>query len=255
MSGIMRVEKNKNFVVMDKTPLNDKSLSWKAKGIIAYMLSKPDDWIFYLDEVMTHSTDGEKSFRTGFQELKDNGYVKRKPIREGSRIVRWETIVYENPLLADFVHVGNEHVGNVDVGNGYATKNDSTKNELTKNDKDIYALYDHWNEQGIIKHKRMNQAMKSSTKARLEDYSIDELLKAIDNYTEILSSTKYYWTHKWTYQEFMKPNNVIRFLDEVDPKSNFSTEEIKQAKPTKGFQKSKEQLEHEQMLKEVGFFN
>lgn len=221
MSNIVRIKKNSNFVVMDKTPLNDKRLSWKAKGIIAYMLSKPDDWTFYLDEVMTHSTDGERAFRSGLNELKEYGYVKREPIREGQRIVRWETVVYENPLLCGFVHVQNEDVQNVHVQNVPPTKNDSTKNELTKNDENIYTLFDCWLEQGIIQHKRMNQKMKSHTNARLEDYSVDELKQAIKNYAEVLKGTQYYWSHKWTYEEFMKPNNVVRFLEEAEPKKNF----------------------------------
>lgn len=220
MKNIVRLKKNNNFVVMDKTVLNDTRLSWKAKGIMAFMLSKPDDWTFYIDEMIKHSTDGEKSFRSGFKELKEMGYVKREPIREGQRIVRWETIVYENPLLAEKLHVGNVHVGNVHVQNGDATKNDSTKNDSTKND-DIYALFQYWLDQNIIQHKRMNQKMKSSTNARLKDYSLDELKQAIQNYSDVLKGDEYYWTHKWTYEEFMRPNNIVRFLDEAGPKQNF----------------------------------
>ncbi|WP_427110437.1 DnaD domain protein [Lysinibacillus xylanilyticus] len=84
--GIFRVAKNSNYVVMNRTALNDNRLSWKAKGIMAYMLSMPDDWVFYMDELMTHSTDGKASFRAGFNELKECGYIERKPIREGQRI-------------------------------------------------------------------------------------------------------------------------------------------------------------------------
>lgn len=124
--GIMRVAKNGNYTVMNRTALNDNRLSWKAKGIIAYMLSMPDDWVFYIEELTKHSTDGEKSFRAGFKELKECGYVERRPIREGQRIKEWETIVHEvpqdNSLLSGFVHVENEdvqnlHVGSVDVQN------------------------------------------------------------------------------------------------------------------------------------------
>lgn len=255
MKSIFRIKKNDNFVIMDKTFLNDKSLSWKAKGIMAYMLSKPNDWTFYLDELMTHSTDGERSFRSGFKELTDNGYVKREPVREGQRIVRWETIVYENPLLCSFVDVQNEDVQKVDVQNVPSTKNDSTKNELTKNEKDIYTLYDYWNQQGIINHRRMTQKMKRHTKARLEDYSLDELKQAIANYKEVLTDNKYYWTHKWTYEDFMKPSNVIRFLDEAEPKINFSKNKELQIPVQPSGGKTKEQIEHEKMLEEMGYFN
>lgn len=98
--GIVRVAKNNNYVVMNRTALNDKRLSWKAKGIMAYMLSMPDDWVFYMDELVTHASDGKDSFRSGFNELKKCGYVERKPIKdeETKKIIRWETIVHEVPL-------------------------------------------------------------------------------------------------------------------------------------------------------------
>lgn len=117
--GIIRVAKNSNYVVMNRTALNDERLSWKAKGIMAYMLSMPDDWVFYMDELTSHSTDGKASFRAGFNELKKCGYIERKPVREGQRIKEWETIVHEmpkNPLFTDFQEVENQEVENQDVG-------------------------------------------------------------------------------------------------------------------------------------------
>lgn len=98
--GIIRVAKNNNYVVMNRTALNDNRLSWKAKGIMAYMLSMPDDWVFYMDELITHATDGKDSFKSGLKELKDNGYVERKPVRDEKtkRVVAWETIVHEAPI-------------------------------------------------------------------------------------------------------------------------------------------------------------
>ncbi|WP_431030093.1 DnaD domain-containing protein [Lysinibacillus sp. LZ02] len=118
--GIVRVAKNSNYVVMNRTALNDKRLSWKAKGIMAYLLSMPDDWVFYMEELQTHATDGKASFQSGFKELKDCGYVERKPVREGQRIVRWETIVHEIPykdsLQPDFQEVEKLQVENQEVG-------------------------------------------------------------------------------------------------------------------------------------------
>lgn len=118
--GIVRVAKNNNYVVMNRTALNDKRLSWKAKGIMAYLLSMPDDWVFYMEELQSHSTDGKASFQSGFKELKDCGYVERRPVREGQRIKEWETIVHEipiNPLQPDFQEVENQEVGFQEVEN------------------------------------------------------------------------------------------------------------------------------------------
>src|SRR5699024_1200016 len=99
--------------------------------------------------------------------------------------------------------------------------NNTLSNEELSNDKHIYTIFSFWNEQKIIKHREMNQAMKSHINARLQNYSVDELKKAISNYASILENDKYYWTHKWSLQDFMKPNNVSRFVDDADPFNNF----------------------------------
>ena len=45
LNEVIRVKKRpSNFVMMDKTFLEDDRLSYKAKGLLAYLLSKPDDW-------------------------------------------------------------------------------------------------------------------------------------------------------------------------------------------------------------------
>ncbi len=137
--GIIRVAKNSNYVVMNRTALNDNRLSWKAKGIMAYMLSMPDDWVFYMDELITHSTDGKDSFKSGFKELKDNGYVERKAIKDEKtkRIVSWETIVHEVPFpqtekpLVEIPPVENPLMEKPPVGNPplLSTDNNQVLNE------------------------------------------------------------------------------------------------------------------------------
>ena len=57
----VRVEKTKNYTVIHNQFLKRKDLSWKAKGILAYVLSLPDDWNINLNELMKHATDGEAS--------------------------------------------------------------------------------------------------------------------------------------------------------------------------------------------------
>lgn len=96
-----------------------------------------------------------------------------------------------------------------------------TNTEITTETNYIYTLFEHWNNQGIIKHRELTQARKSATNARLAKYSLDELMKAISNYKQVLDSKGYYWTHKWTYEQFMKPSNVERFTDDAEPLSNF----------------------------------
>jgi hypothetical protein len=49
--SIFRVSKNKEnpYVMIDKRSIGNDKISWKAKGILAYCLSMPDDWVFYVN--------------------------------------------------------------------------------------------------------------------------------------------------------------------------------------------------------------
>lgn len=101
MSNIIRVKKQSNYVVMNKTSLMDERLSWKAKGLHAYMLSMPDDWCFYDSELQKHAKDGRDSLKSALKELRELGYMKRVRHRNQDGTFDYETIVYEIPQTDD----------------------------------------------------------------------------------------------------------------------------------------------------------
>ena len=68
--------KNSNFTQISNEVLLDERLSFKARGILALLLSRPKNWKIYIDEIVKRSdVDGKHSVRTGFKELKGLGYV------------------------------------------------------------------------------------------------------------------------------------------------------------------------------------
>ncbi|MBO5459690.1 MAG: hypothetical protein J5981_05515, partial [Lachnospira sp.] len=78
LNEIIRIKKRpSNFVMMDKTFLEDNRLSFKAKGILAYLLSKPDNWKVIVQDLVKYSTDGKASVYTGLKELKEYGYYEK----------------------------------------------------------------------------------------------------------------------------------------------------------------------------------
>lgn len=169
-NGIIRVEKHtKNFVVLNKNFLEDKRLSFKSKGILTYLLSKPDDWTVRVNELISASTDGESSVRSALKELETCGYYRKYRVRteDGSKIARWESVIYESPvetdsepvqqsqketeksheksadLHCDFQQVGFQCIENRGLlNNNNLTSTDSTKNfnqtsTLSSSSKDI----------------------------------------------------------------------------------------------------------------------
>ena len=124
LDEVIRVRKRpNNFVMLDKTFLEDDRLSFKAKGILAYLLSKPDNWKVIVGNLVKYSKDGKSAVYAGLKELKECGYYVKTPIRseDGRRISRWESTVYEMPdsLLSDFQEIENQYLENRERNNNY----------------------------------------------------------------------------------------------------------------------------------------
>lgn len=112
-SGIVRVNKRANsYAVIDSFFLSDVRLSWKAKGLLAYLLSKPDNWRVYVSDLVKRSRDGRDSVYSALRELEEAGYIERRRIKdEKGRIAGIETVVYERPLLDDYKQIAGENEG------------------------------------------------------------------------------------------------------------------------------------------------
>ena len=76
--AIIRQRREKNYSIISNDILDDQRMSFKARGLLAYMLSKSDDWKFYVDELANHSEqDGKKAVQSALKEIENAGYLKR----------------------------------------------------------------------------------------------------------------------------------------------------------------------------------
>lgn len=93
----IRVVKNKDYSIVHNGFINNKNLSFKAKGILLYFLSKPDTWDFYIKELAKNSRDGIEGIRSGINELEKNGYIHKKLKRDehGKLSGGYDFIIYE----------------------------------------------------------------------------------------------------------------------------------------------------------------
>lgn len=46
--SVFKIEKSKDYTIMSNYHLRDRNLSYKAKGLLSFMLSLPDDWDYSL---------------------------------------------------------------------------------------------------------------------------------------------------------------------------------------------------------------
>jgi len=102
---IFRVVKNKDnpYVMIDRRPILNKKLSFKAKGILAYCLCCPDGWEFNITDLVNHSTDGTHSVRSGIKELREAHHIAYSQVRdESGHISKWILELYEIPYDQPF---------------------------------------------------------------------------------------------------------------------------------------------------------
>ncbi|STX55699.1 Uncharacterised protein [Legionella beliardensis] len=98
--AVLRIhKKQQNFVILDKTCLQDNHLSWGAKGLHAYLMSLPDDWRVRVDDLQTRATNGRDSVRSLLAELEQAGYISKSECRNtiSGRFAGIEYVVYEIP--------------------------------------------------------------------------------------------------------------------------------------------------------------
>ena len=106
---IIRAPRRNRFLIIDQSAIEDDRLSWAARGLLGYLLSKPDDWKVLVNDLRKRGDLGRDGIYRLLRELRDTGYLRfvRKRdrfgrIRGGTYIVR-EIATAPHPDLPDMV--------------------------------------------------------------------------------------------------------------------------------------------------------
>lgn len=129
---IIRDKHEGNYCIVSNTVANDLSLSYKARGLLLYLLSKPDDWKVVHSDLVKHGTDGPSAVRSGIDELLARGYLSRnQPRKQDGTYGEAEYIVYETPY-SDYPHTEKPHADNPNTDNRTLLNTNVTNNPYTK---------------------------------------------------------------------------------------------------------------------------
>ena len=94
---VIRVIKNKNYTTISNQLFKNKGISLKAKGLMAYLLSLPNDWNLTINGIVACSKEGRGAIRNTFTELISAGYIERIQIRDKGKFVGYDYFVFEQP--------------------------------------------------------------------------------------------------------------------------------------------------------------
>ncbi len=92
---IIRAPRRHRFVIIDQRAIEDTRLSWAARGLLGYLLSRPDDWKVLINDLRKRGDLGRDGIYKVLRELREAGYVRflrardqQGRIRGGSYLVQ-----------------------------------------------------------------------------------------------------------------------------------------------------------------------
>jgi len=96
---IIRTRRPDRFAVIPNDALQNHALSFKARGLLAYLLSQPDDWRISsgaLARLAVH--DGRESIRTALKELETANYLHRRRTKDpDTGRFGWHHLLFDHP--------------------------------------------------------------------------------------------------------------------------------------------------------------
>lgn len=97
---IIRAQRpNARFAIIRNEVLQDERLSFRARGVLASILSRPDNWRCSAWDLATEGREGRRAILTALTELETYGYLERvKGQDEGGK---WSTCTYVYDMPVD----------------------------------------------------------------------------------------------------------------------------------------------------------
>ena len=193
--AILRNASKGKYTVLNNGIFRDENLSAKSLGILAKMLSLPDNWEFSETGLCSiFKKDGRSSIRSGLKELEENGYLVRSRVRdESGKLTSAEWTVSDKPMLGNPM-LENPMLENPMLENRtqYNTKEYNTKEFITKEfitkdippishkrKKDCSDLFNQfWT--AYPKHIAKQSAVKAFEKLKPDEKLLEAMLKAIE---------------------------------------------------------------------------
>ena len=188
--AILRNASKGKYTVLNNGIFRDENLSAKSLGILAKMLSLPDNWEFSETGLCSiFKKDGRDSIRSGLKELEENGYLVRNRVRdESGKLISVEWTVSDQPMLGKPM-LENPMLENPMLENRtqYNTKEYNTKEFITKDippispkgEKDCSDLFNQfW--AAYPKHIAKQSAVKAFEKLKPDEKLLEAMLKAIE---------------------------------------------------------------------------
>lgn len=124
MAIIRGTKPTSNFYILDKSISEDERLSWDERGLLVYLLGKPETWKVSVSHLIKQTKSSSKSVGKAriyamLSSLESAGYVSRQEVRDDAgKYCGIDYVVHESPLtdlpLTDLPQAANQTLVSID---------------------------------------------------------------------------------------------------------------------------------------------
>ena len=147
--SVFKIEKTKDFTVMSNYHLRDKNLRYKAKGLLSFMLSLPEDWYYSLKGLCSISKENRDATRSTLKELQQNHYLEIEKVRGDKGYFEYNYLIYEKPNYIDIdnkksspdMEIPHLDIPDVEEHPQINTNIINTNKQIDKDDKTISSFF------------------------------------------------------------------------------------------------------------------
>ena len=90
-----------NFTIISNVAIRDNELSLTARGLLVYMLSCTDEWVFTFERMQKETNTKRQTFTNAMNELIKCGYIKKIEQRNGGRFSKFKYEICDEPIFDD----------------------------------------------------------------------------------------------------------------------------------------------------------
>lgn len=184
--SVFKIEKTKDYTVMSNYHLRDKNLSYKAKGLLSFMLSLPDDWDYSLNGLCSINKESRDGIRSILRELQEHHYVEIEKVRGDKGYFEYNYLIYEMP---HWICLENEK-NNPDMEN--ATQINTNK-QIEKDDKTKISSFFVAEEHNILTLELIDRGYLTENDVQIFYYDnlFEQLLKEENSYKDLIQIIHY----------------------------------------------------------------
>jgi len=130
---IIRTHRCSEFTILPNHVLQNSQLTWEARGMLAYLVSLPENWQVHVTELSVRSPAAYSKNKRIIAELVAAGHIVKSQKRDSAgKFLDWIFDVFDEPQIRIAECVVLPHSDNPNPGNQHLQRTQQIKNPSTK---------------------------------------------------------------------------------------------------------------------------